>query len=47
MKAWDTVVGKMRHDPGLWTDEAINDLLTDPDDRDKMAAVIRRGWLGL
>jgi predicted ATPase len=43
----DTVVGKMRHDPGLWTDEAINDLLTEPDDRDKMAAVIRRGWLGL
>ena len=39
-----TVVRRLR-DPGLWSDETINDLLTDPDDHDKIAALVRRGWL--
>lgn len=42
-----TVVRRMRYDLGLWSDQAINELLTDPDDRDKMAAVLRRGWFDL
>ena len=42
----DTVVSDI-HDPGLWSDEAIAELLTDPDDYDKVAALVRRGWLDL
>ena len=34
-------------DPGLWSDQAIDELLTDPDDHDKVAALVRRGWLDL
>jgi predicted ATPase len=34
-------------DPGLWEDESIAELLRDPDDYDKVAAVARRGWLDL
>ncbi len=41
-----TVVRRML-DPGLWFDQAIDELLTDPDDHDKVAALVRRGWLDL
>jgi predicted ATPase len=40
-----TVVRQMQPDPELWTDKAIDELLTEPDERDKVAAVVRRGWL--
>lgn len=39
-----TVVQPLK-DPGLWSDKAVNELLTDPDDHDKIAAIVRRGWL--
>lgn len=39
-----TVVQRLK-DPGLWSDDAISELLTDPDDHDKVAAIVRRGWL--
>jgi predicted ATPase len=42
----ETVVKRLI-DPGLWSDQAINELLTDPDDYDKIAALVRRGWLDL
>lgn len=41
-----TVVRQLM-DFGLWKDEAIEELLTEPDDRDKIAALVRRGWLDL
>jgi predicted ATPase len=34
-------------DPGLWSGQAIDELLTDPDDYDKVAALVRRGWLDI
>jgi predicted ATPase len=34
-------------DFGLWESEAIEELLTEPDEYDKVAAVARRGWLDL
>lgn len=34
-------------EPGLWTDKAIDELLEEPDEYDKIAAVARRGWLDL
>ena len=34
-------------DPGLWSDQVIDELLIEPDDNDKVAALIRRGWLDL
>ena len=33
--------------PDLWTDKAIDELLEEPDEYDKIAAVARRGWLDL
>lgn len=36
-----------RQDFGLWESEAIRELLDDPDEYDKVAAVARRGWLDL
>ncbi len=39
-----TVVQLLK-DPGLWADRTIEDLLADPDDHDKVAALARRGWL--
>jgi predicted ATPase len=39
-----TVVQRLK-DPGLWADKAVEELLTDPDDHDKVAALARRGWL--
>jgi len=40
-------VVKQLQDFGLWKDEAIEELLSEPDDRDKIAALVRRGWLDL
>lgn len=31
----------------LWRDKAFDDLLTDPDSTDRLAAIVRRGWLDL
>jgi predicted ATPase len=42
-----TIVGRLKHPDDLWAEKAINELLTDPDDHDKVAAVVRRGWLDL
>jgi predicted ATPase len=39
-----TVIQRV-NDPGLWSDPAIDELLTDPDDHDKVAALARRDWL--
>lgn len=41
-----TVVRRLS-DPGLWADQTIGELLTDPHDYDKVAALVRRGWLDL
>jgi predicted ATPase len=41
-----TVIGQQK-DFGLWEDEAIAELLSEPDDQDKIAAIVRRGWLDL
>jgi predicted ATPase len=41
-----TVVRRLA-DPGLWADQTIDELLTDPHDYDKVAALVRRGWLDL
>jgi predicted ATPase len=40
-----SVVRRFLQDPSLWSDKAINELLTEPDDHDKVAALLRRGWL--
>jgi predicted ATPase len=40
-----SVVRRFSQDPSLWSDRAINELLTEPDDHDKVAALLRRGWL--
>jgi len=34
-------------DPGLWSEPAIDELLREPDEYDKVAAVVRRGWLDI
>lgn len=41
-----TVVRRLA-DPGLSADHTIDELLTDPHDYDKVAALVRRGWLDL
>jgi predicted ATPase len=41
-----TVVRRLQ-DFGLWEEEAIQELLTEPDDQDKITALVRRGWLDL
>jgi len=32
---------------GLWRDQAVDELLEEPDPYDKITALIRRGWLEL
>ncbi len=34
-------------DFGLWEDNAIDELLREPDESDKIAALVRRGWLDI
>ncbi len=34
-------------DPGLWEDEALRALLEDPNESERVAALVRRGWLDL
>lgn len=34
-------------DFGIWEDEAVQELLSDPDPVDKIASLVRRGWLGV
>ncbi len=40
-----SVVRRFAQDSSLWSDKAINELLNEPDDHDKVAALLRRGWL--
>lgn len=42
-----SVVKQLRQDLGLWQDQAIDELLEEPDTYDKITALIRRGWLEL
>lgn len=42
----DTVIHPVR-DPGIWSEPALDELLQDPDDQDKVMALARRGWLDL
>jgi len=32
---------------GVWQDQAIDELLEEPDETDRIAALVRRGWLDL
>ncbi len=41
-----TVIKRLR-DFGLWQDQAVDELLEEPDDYDKITALVRRGWLDL
>jgi predicted ATPase len=41
-----TVIRPIR-DPGVWSEPALDELLTEPDEHDKIAALARRGWLDL
>jgi predicted ATPase len=41
-----TVIHPIR-DPGVWSEPALNELLSEPDEHDKIAALVRRGWLDL
>ena len=41
-----TVIRRLE-DFGLWQDNAIDELLSEPDSHDKTTALIRRGWLDL
>lgn len=41
-----TIIRPIR-DPGVWSAPALNELLSEPDDHDKIAALVRRGWLDL
>ena len=41
-----TVIRPLR-DPGVWSEPALNELLSEPDEHDKIAALARRGWLDL
>jgi len=34
-------------DPGLWENQAVRALLEDPDESERVAALVRRGWLDL
>lgn len=34
-------------DPGMWSEPALDEMLTEPDEYDKIAALTRRGWLDL
>jgi predicted ATPase len=38
---------KRLSDFGLWQDQALDELLEEPDDYDKITALVRRGWLDL
>jgi predicted ATPase len=42
----ETVIRPIQ-DPGMWVDPALDEMLTEPDENDKIAALARRGWLGL
>lgn len=42
----ETVIRPHR-DFGLWQDHAVDELLVEPDESDKIAALVRRGWLDL
>lgn len=42
----DTVVKHLR-DFGLWEDPALDELLREPDETDKIAALVQRGWLNV
>jgi predicted ATPase len=39
-----TVVRRLNN-PGLWSEPAIDEMLREPDEHDKISAVVRRGWL--
>jgi len=41
-----TIIKRLQ-DFGLWQDHAIDELLEEPDDYDKITALVRRGWLDL
>jgi predicted ATPase len=41
-----TVIKPMK-DFGLWREKAVDELLREPDDYDKVSALVRRGWLDL
>jgi predicted ATPase len=41
-----TVIKRMT-DFGLWREHALDEMLSEPDDYDKVAALVRRGWLDL
>lgn len=41
-----TIIRPIR-DPGVWSDPALDELLKEPDEQDKLAALARRGWLDL
>jgi len=41
-----TIIKRLQ-DFGLWQDQAIDELLEEPDDYDKITALVRRGWLDL
>jgi predicted ATPase len=41
-----TVIRPIR-DPGVWSEPALEELLSEPDEHDKIAALVRRGWLDL
>lgn len=34
-------------DAGLWRDQAVDELLREPDEADRVTALVRRGWLDL
>jgi predicted ATPase len=42
-----TVIRRVPGDPGLWSEQAMGELLSEPDEYDKIAALARRGWLEL
>jgi predicted ATPase len=46
MEEGATVV-RRQADLGLWRQQAITELLEDPDEHDRLAALVRRGWLDL
>lgn len=35
------------HELGLWQDNAVDEMLREPDESDKIAALVRRGWLDI
>ncbi len=42
-----TAVERLDVPESLWRDKAFDDLLAEPDTTDKLAAIVRRGWLDL